>query len=81
MNPSNLTRRAKFGLAFIYLAGLGWTVELILPFLHVPHKAPLWVAILIIAELSFVIGIAILGKPAYHHLKAKLFKREPRDPS
>jgi hypothetical protein len=64
----------------MYVAGLGWTVELIVPFLNIPHKAPIWIIILVVAESSFLIGLAVLGKPAYHRLKASLLARTAKRP-
>ena len=72
--PFTLTHRQWWGLGLIYLAGLGWTAELIIPFLKVPHKAVILIIVLIVAEVSFVIGIAIMGKSTYKLLKTRLIK-------
>jgi len=66
------TRRVTLGLAFIYLAGLGWGAEFIIPFTNIGHKGTIWLVVLIAAEVSFVIGVAILGKPLYQQLKTRL---------
>ena len=80
-NLPRLNRRFKLGLAFIYLAGLGWGAEFIIPFTSISHKKTIWIIVLIAAEVSFVIGVAILGKPVYQRLKTRLTSLlRPRQP-
>jgi len=75
------TRRVKLGLAFIYLACLGWAAEFIIPFTSIGHKGTIWIVVLVAAEVSFVIGVAILGKPLYQQLKTRLAALlRPRQP-
>ena len=68
------TTRIKIGLALIYLAGLGYLAEIIIPFTHIGHKGLIWTTVLIAAEASFVAGVAVLGKPVYRSLKQKLLE-------
>lgn len=79
-----LSRRTLAGLGFIYLAGIGWLAEFIIPFLTLGHKGRIWVGVLIAAEICFVIGVAIMGRPVYEHLKAMAIsivgKRTQKDP-
>jgi hypothetical protein len=72
MPKFHFTRRIIIGLAFIYLAGLGWGAELIIPFTSISHKGLIWIGVFIAAEISFVAGVAILGKPIYVELKTRL---------
>lgn len=74
MPPSKLklSRRTLIGLGFIYLAGLGWLAEFIIPFSNIDHKARVWAIVLVLAEISFLIGVAIMGKPVYESLKNRL---------
>ncbi len=67
-----LTHRLKIGITFIYLAGLGWAAEFIIPFTHVSHQGLIWIIVLVSAEISFIAGVATLGKPAYSQLKQQL---------
>jgi apolipoprotein N-acyltransferase len=78
--PIELTKRVKIGLALIYLAGFGWVAELIIPFTHIPYKGVIWVIVLSIAEASFLVGLAILGKPAYKQIKLWLMEQIKRPP-
>ena len=81
INLPRLNRHIKLGLAFIYLAGLGWGAEFIIPFTGISHKGTIWIVVLIAAEVSFVIGVAILGKPLYQELKTRLtILLRPRQP-
>ncbi|MDB5178810.1 MAG: hypothetical protein JWN01_753 [Patescibacteria group bacterium] len=73
-NLPKLSRRAITGIVFIYLAGLGWAAEFVIPFLNIPHKAIIFTSVLILAELSFVIGVALLGRAYYKQLKGTLIK-------
>ncbi|HVQ43442.1 MAG TPA: transporter suffix domain-containing protein [Candidatus Saccharimonadia bacterium] len=76
------TKRAKLGIALIYLAGLGWIAELIIPFSRLPHKGITLIITLVVAELCFGAGVAVLGKPVYAALKARLIaylRRPPQD--
>ena len=66
------TKRIIIGLAFIYLAGLGWIAEIAVPFLPINHKTAIFTFVLIAAELIFLAGVAVLGKPIYIELKSKL---------
>jgi hypothetical protein len=74
MFQTKLTPRIKIGLALIYLAGLGYLAELIIPFQNIAHKGLIWIVVLLLAEASFVAGVAILGKPLYRELKAKFIE-------
>ena len=67
--PIVLTRRVKFGIACVYLAGVGWLLELFIPFSRLPYKLPLFTVDLIVSELLFVAGVALMGKPLYLKLK------------
>jgi apolipoprotein N-acyltransferase len=62
------------GFGFIYLAGLGWLADIIIPFTNLPHKALGFIIALSIAELSFIIGVALLGKAYYRKLKTRLLE-------
>jgi hypothetical protein len=68
------TKRIIIGLVLIYLAGLGWAAEFAIPFLHLQHKTATFTVVLIAAELLFISGVAILGKPVYLELKDRLIK-------
>lgn len=68
------TKRIITGLVFIYLAGLGWAAEFVVPFLALQHKVAIFTFVLIAAEVCFLIGVAILGKPVYLELKNRLIK-------
>ena len=70
--PLKFTRRTVTGLGLIYIAGLGWAGELLIPFLPIAHKPAIFLAVLIISELIFVAGVATLGKPVYEELKTWL---------
>jgi hypothetical protein len=66
-----LPRKALVGLGFWYLAGLGWTICLVAPLTPLPHKLAVSVAALAVAETSFLVGLALLGKTYYKRLKDK----------
>lgn len=70
----SLPRKAIAGSACIYIAGLGWIAELFIPFSDLPNKGVIFVAILIAAEVSFLIGVALLGKAYYKELKSRYLK-------
>jgi hypothetical protein len=72
--PFTLTRKQWIGVGFIYLSGIGYAIELIIPFLSFPHKGIVFTTVLIIAESSFLIGLAFLGKAAYKQGKAALLR-------
>jgi biotin transporter BioY len=72
MSFPKITRRIKIGLALIYLAGLGWLAEFIIPFTKIAHKGLIWTIVLIAAEVMFVAGVAVLGKSLYRQLKQQL---------
>jgi hypothetical protein len=63
---------AIIGIIFLYIAGFGWAADIIIPFLDIPHKVIAFTIALAIAELSFLIGVALLGKTYYKKLKAIL---------
>ncbi|GAC1369595.1 MAG: hypothetical protein NVSMB39_1560 [Candidatus Saccharimonadales bacterium] len=67
-----LTRRIIIGLGLIYLSGLGYAAEILIPFTRLPHKGAIFTIVLIITETSFVTGIAAIGKPVYRELKYRL---------
>ena len=67
-----LTRRIITGLILIYLSGLGYAAEIIIPFTHFQHKTEVFAGVLIFAEVCFFAGVAILGKPLYRELKSRL---------
>jgi hypothetical protein len=67
-----LTRRIITGLILIYLSGLGYAAEIIIPFTHISHKVEAFTAVLILAEIFFFTGVAVLGKPLYKELKTRL---------
>lgn len=71
---SKLSRKAIAGFVCIYIAGLGWLAEFFIPFSHLPHKAIIFTSVLILAELAFLIGIALLGKVYYQQLKMRLLE-------
>lgn len=73
--PITLTRRVKIGIAFIYVAGLGWLADIVIPFTSLPNKRLWFIIALCIAESSFLIGVALLGKPTYKALKSYLVAR------
>ena len=66
------SRKAITGLVFIYVAAFGWMAEFALPFTKLPHKPIIFTIVLIGAELSFVIGVALLGRSYYKQLKTWL---------
>jgi hypothetical protein len=66
------TRRMIVGLALIYASGLAWFGEIVLPFTSLPHKPALFMGLLIAAELLFLAGIAVLGRPTYNALKDRV---------
>jgi asparagine N-glycosylation enzyme membrane subunit Stt3 len=68
----NLSKKQWVGFACIYLAGLGWLADLIIPFTLLPHKHIYFVIALSLAEASFLLGVALLGRAYYHQLKSKL---------
>jgi len=72
MIPPSITNRTKAGLALIYLAGIGWIAELIVPFLHVDNKVGILIGNFILAEVAFIAGAALIGKTAYQNIKTKL---------
>jgi hypothetical protein len=69
------TRRVQVGLGLIYLAGLGYLAEVIIPFSGIQNKVETWVGVLVIAELFFIAGVIVMGKPVYKLLKHELLKR------
>jgi len=74
----NITNRIKLGLTLIYLAGVGWIAELILPFFHFGHKATVLIVNFTIAEIAFLVGATLVGKTAYENIKAKLLELTQR---
>jgi hypothetical protein len=74
MNIPHLTRKAIVGLVFIYLAGLGWITDMIIPFTHLPNKVMLFTIALGFAETCFFIGISLLGKAYYQQLRDKFIQ-------
>lgn len=81
MEPFTLTKRIKVGLAFMYVAGIGWLADIIIPFTPINNKG-LWFTIaLVIAETSFLIGLALVGRPTYKALKARILARFRRPPA
>jgi hypothetical protein len=72
--PIVLTRRIKFGIAFVYLAGLGWLAEIFIPFSGLTHKLSFFTVDLVASEVLFVIGVALMGKPLYLKLKTYLIE-------
>jgi apolipoprotein N-acyltransferase len=71
----HLPKKVWTGFGFIYLAGLGWLADIIIPFTGLPHKAMAFAIALSIAELSFIIGVALLGKAYYRQIKQRLLDR------
>ena len=72
--PVVLTKRIITGLVLLYLSGIGWVAELIVPVLPVSHKIVIFSLIALIAELCFFAGIALLGKTVYRQLKTWLIQ-------
>ena len=66
------TKRILTGLGLIYVAGLGWLAEIIIPFTQLPHKVFIFTLVIVASEVIFFLGIAIIGKPLYLELKSKL---------
>ena len=56
----------------MYLAGIGCAAELLIPFLQISSKPEIFLVVLAAAEISFFIGIALLGKSTYKALKLRL---------
>ncbi len=68
-------RKQIAGFAFIYLAGLGWLTDVIVLFTQIPHKGLIFSIALGTAELSFLIGVGLLGKAYYAQIKHYLINR------
>jgi hypothetical protein len=69
---SNFTRKQWAGVVILYLAALGYAAEIIIPFTNLPNKVLTFGVVLVIAEVLFLIGVALVGKPYYHQIKAYL---------
>jgi hypothetical protein len=72
--------KARLGTALLGLAILGWAGCLLVPLLPLPRRGQLSVGLLVMAETSFVVGLALLGKTYYRQLRqraAKLLARKP----
>ncbi len=81
MTPSpRPSQRLWLGYIFLALAGLGWSLCLILPFTPLPSRFGLATAALIIAEVSFLVGLGLLGRTYYRQLKDRLRRRLRRQP-
>jgi hypothetical protein len=68
----HFSRRQWSGFACIYIAGLSWLADIIIPFTHLSNKPMLFAIALAFAEIMFFTGVALLGKTAYLQAKAAL---------
>jgi hypothetical protein len=78
MKPRRLPQLSKkqwIGFACIYLAGLGWLADIIIPFTKLSNKHIYFAVALGVAEVSFVLGVALLGRTFYRQIKAKYLAR------
>jgi hypothetical protein len=66
------TRRQWAGLVCIYLAGVGWLIDILTPFLPIRNKHVVFASALGFAELMFLVGVALLGRATYRQLRVKL---------
>jgi di/tricarboxylate transporter len=74
------SRKQWTGFICIYLAGLGWLTDIIVPFTGLPHKPQIFAVALGFAEIMFITGVAFLGKAYYKQIKVKLIEniKKPR---
>jgi di/tricarboxylate transporter len=74
MKPRRLpqfTKRQWTGFACIYVAGLGWLADVIIPFTNLANKPLLFIIALLFAELMFIVGVSLLGRDLYRRVKTK----------
>jgi hypothetical protein len=71
----SFSKRQWFGFVCIYLAGLGWLSDIIIPFTRLPHKPILFAVALGFAEVMFFTGVALLGRTTYDQAKAALLRQ------
>ncbi|HSX02704.1 MAG TPA: transporter suffix domain-containing protein [Candidatus Saccharimonadia bacterium] len=76
-----LPAKARIGATLLGLAIVGWAGCLLVPLLPLPHRGQLSVGLLVVAETSFVVGLALLGKTYYRQLRQRLAKLLARKPS
>jgi hypothetical protein len=70
----NFSRQQWAGFICLYLAGLGWLADIIIPFTGLPNKPLLFILALGFAEVMFFTGVALLGRAYYRQIKARLLK-------
>lgn len=66
------SRKVIAGLSLLGLALLGWAASIIIPFTNWSHKGLGFVIAVSIAELSFLLALALLGKAYYHRLRDRI---------